>query len=251
MNTKPHKVALITGAAQGLGRGIAESLLRTGYAVVLVDRDADALYQAVEDLDRYRGQALACVADVTEEASVAAAVAQAEASLGSISVLVNNAGVSRDRLLMKMIDADWDNVMRVNTRSLYVCCRAVLPAMIERRQGRIVNISSRAWLGNRGQTNYSASKGAVISFTRSLALEMADSGITVNAIAPGIHDTPMFRKLDESVREKLAKSVPVGRVGTPDDIAAAVEFFADDRASYVTGQTLYVCGGRSLAGMSV
>lgn len=251
MATTGKRVALVTGAAQGLGQGIAEALLRSGYAVAFVDRSADALHRNVRALNVPANDALACVADVTDGASMAEAVERTASALGNVSVLVNNAGVSRDRLLVKMADADWDDVMHVNTRSLYVCCRAVLPAMMQQRHGRIVNISSRAWLGNRGQTNYSASKGAVISFSRSLALETADSGITVNTIAPGIHDTPMFRRLQESVRENLARSVPVGRIGTADDIAAAVEFFADERASYITGQTLYVCGGRSLAGMSV
>jgi len=242
---------MVTGAAQGLGHGVAQTLLRSGYAVAFVDKSSDMLDAAVQALGAPAGQALACVADVTDAKSMAHAVEATASTLGTVSVLVNNAGVSRDRLLLKMTDADWDDVIHVNTRSLYVCCRAVLPAMMLQRHGRIINISSRAWLGNRGQTNYSASKGAVISFSRSLALETADQGITVNTIAPGIHDTPMFRQLRESVQESLARSVPMGRVGTAQDVAAAVEFFADERSSYITGQTLYVCGGRSLAGMSV
>ena len=251
MSKSSNQIALVTGAAQGLGKGIAAYLLKAGYDVALMDINQEALAQTLSELHAGPSRALACTADVADEESVSRALESVSAQLGAVSLLVNNAGISRDRLLMKMSAADWDDVMWINTRSLYACCRAVLPGMIESRFGRIVNISSRAWLGNRGQTNYSASKGAVISFTRSLALETAEHGITVNAIAPGIHDTPMFRKLDVGVREKLAKTVPVGRIGTAEDVAAAVAFFADERSSYVTGQTLYVCGGRSLAGLSV
>jgi 3-oxoacyl-[acyl-carrier protein] reductase len=150
-----------------------------------------------------------------------------------------------------MSDEDWEAVIDVNLKSQFLCCRAVLAHMSEARYGRIVNISSRAWLGGAGQSNYSAAKGGVVSLTRSLALEWASAGVTVNAIAPGIVDTPLFRAFDDALQERLKKSVPVQRIGTPEDIAQAVLFFAQREASYITGQTLYVCGGRSLSSASV
>ena len=150
-----------------------------------------------------------------------------------------------------MSEEDWDLVVDTNLRSQFLCCRAALAGMVERGFGRIVNISSRAWLGGFGQANYSAAKGGVVSLTRSLAIEFAAKGVTVNTIAPGIVDTPLFRNFAPDVQSRLRESVPVKRIGTADDIALAVEFFLDPAASYITGQTLYVCGGRSLSSANV
>jgi 3-oxoacyl-[acyl-carrier protein] reductase len=194
---------------------------------------------------------IALPVDVTNSASVNEAVEAVVERFGQIDVLVNNAGIVRDKRITKMSDDDWDAVIGVNLKSQFLCCRAVLAHMSAARYGRIVNISSRAWLGGVGQSNYSAAKGGVVSLTRSLALEWASAGITVNAIAPGIVDTPLFQTFDADLQERLKKSVPVQRIGTPDDIAQAVLFFAQREASYITGQTLYVCGGRSLSSPSV
>ncbi|MGE9764754.1 MULTISPECIES: 3-oxoacyl-ACP reductase FabG [Pseudomonadaceae] len=245
-----QQVAIVTGGAQGIGLGLTRALLDAGYAVAMFDLNGEAMERLVTEAGAQADSLMGVKVDVTSADQVNAAVAQVAARWKTPDLLVNNAGLTRDKRLVNMSEADWDLVLDVNLKSQFLCAKAVVPGMVEQGFGRIVNISSRAWLGGFGQANYSAAKGGVISLTRTLAIELARHGITANAIAPGAIDTPILAPLSDEQRAKIMATIPVGRIGKPEDIAHAVLMFADPKASYITGQTLYVCGGRSLSSPS-
>ena len=245
------RIAIVTGAAQGIGFGIAKKLAANGIDVALIDYDQAKLSAAIEQLKEFGSKVIGISANVSKIDEVQSAIQQVMTWGGQIDYLVNNAGIIRDKRLLNMTEADWDDVIDVNLKSQFLFCQAAIKEMLPRNFGRIVNISSRAWLGGFGQSNYSAAKGGVISLTRSLAIEFAAKGITVNAIAPGIIQTPLFDGFDAAIQSKLKESVPAKRIGTPDDVAYAVMTFLNPDASYLTGQVLYVCGGRSLSSPSV
>ena len=238
------KTALVTGASRGIGRAIAIRLAADGAQVIVAARSLDAGRPVVETIEAAGGRARACALDVADDASVATGVAELLKECGSIPILVNNAGITRDNLLMRMKAAEWDLVVGTNLTGIYRTCRALVPSMIRARHGRIVNVTSVvARLGNPGQTNYTASKAGIEGFTRSLAREIASRNVTVNCVAPGFIDTDMTRALPEDARKRLLDQVPLGRLGTPEDVAAAVRFLVGDDAAYVTGAVVDVNGG--------
>ena len=246
-----QQVAIVTGGAQGIGLGLTRALLNAGYSVAMFDLNAEAMARIVADAGDAASRLMGLPVDVTRAEQVTQAVAQVSARWKTPDLLVNNAGLTRDNRIVKMSEQDWDLVLDVNLKSQFLCVKAVVPGMIAQGFGRIVNISSRAWLGGFGQANYSAAKGGVVSLTRTLAIELAKHGITANAIAPGAIDTPILAPLSAEQRERIMKTIPVGRLGRPEDIAHAVLMFADANASYITGQTLYVCGGASVGTLTI
>jgi NAD(P)-dependent dehydrogenase (short-subunit alcohol dehydrogenase family) len=246
MMTVKDRVGLITGSGSGIGEGVAKKMAQNGAKVVVVDVDSSKVSRVVGEIKAEGGEAIGITADITKKAEVDAMFKQVIDTFGGIDILVNNAGIGRDKSILKMSEEDWDSVLDVNLKGMFLCCQAAISHMREKKYGRIVNISSRAWLGWAGQANYSASKGGVVSLTRTLALELGRHGITVNCIAPGIIKTALWDSVPEQARERLLKIQPTGVIGTPNDIARTIMFFAGDQAGYITGQTIFVCGGKSL-----
>jgi NAD(P)-dependent dehydrogenase (short-subunit alcohol dehydrogenase family) len=245
------KTAIVTGAGSGIGAGIAQTMAKLGAAVVVVDVDAKAAAGQAESIVAGGGTADAQTGNVLDKSFLDRVVADTLQRQGKVDVLVNNAGIIRDNYLENITEADWDLVLDVNLKGAFFSCQAVAPTMKERRYGKIVNLISKAWLGTVGQTNYSASKGGLVSLTRTLALELAPYEINVNGVAPGLIDTPMTRNLPEKVKESVIKKQPTGKMGTTDDVASAACFLASDLASFITGQILHVDGGKSCGLLSI
>lgn len=239
-------VALVTGGGNGIGARIAEMLYEEGAKVAVADIDMEAATATSERIDPTGRGAMAQWVDVADANSVGDAVLTVSQRLGSVGILVNNAGFTRDNRIANISEEDWDAVVDVILKGAFLCTKAVLPGMIEMSYGRIINIASRAYLGNPGQANYSSAKAGLLGLTRAMALENGRHNITVNAVAPGIIDTAAVRGLRhfEKIRANAEASLPLQRLGTVDDVASAVAFLASGRASYITGDVLHVCGGR-------
>jgi 3-oxoacyl-[acyl-carrier protein] reductase len=244
------RVAIVTGAARGIGAATARRLAADGMAVGVVDLDEQACSATVDAITSDGGRAIAAGADVSAADQVQTAVGKVAAELGPPAVLVNNAGIIRDNLLFKMSEDDWDAVLGVHLRGAFLMSRAVQQYMVEQRYGRIINLSSSSALGNRGQVNYSAAKAGMQGFTKTLAIELGQFGITANAVAPGFIVTDMTAataarvKMDfEEFQQAAASRIPVRRVGQPEDVANVISFLASDGAGFVSGQVIYVAGG--------
>ena len=238
------RVALVTGASQGIGHACALALAREGASVAVAARNQAKLDELVAEITSQGGKAAAFVMDVADEDQVKSAIKSAIAHFGKIDILVNNAGITRDQLVMRMKRADWDAVLATNLTSAYLCIQSVIPSMLKQRWGRIINITSVfGQMGQAGQANYAASKAGLIGLTMAIAREVASRNITSNAIAPGFIETSMTAALSEEFKQNAVKQIPLGRVGTPDDVANAVAFLASEDASYITGHVLNVNGG--------
>lgn len=244
MGSLSGKVAIVTGGAQGIGRAIAETLAKHGADVAVADLDTGRAQEAVAAVQQLGCRAMAVKVNVTEWNDAKGMAEQVAKEWGKIDILVNNAGITRDGLLLRMREEDWNLVLQVNLTGTFNCTKAVLQPMTKQRYGRIVNIASIVGvMGNAGQANYAASKGAVIGFTKTVAREYASRNVTVNAVAPGFIDTAMTQGLSQDVKDTLYKQIPLGRLGQATDVAEAVRFLASDEAGYITGQVLHVNGG--------
>jgi len=238
------KVAIVTGAAKGIGRAIAQRLVDQGSFVVLVDVDGIEGMLFGNELGPEHSRFMSC--DISKEEEVLSLFESVTGDYERVDILVNNAGILRDRMIWKMSAEDFDAVINVNLKGTWLMCKEAAKVMREQKRGWIVNIASRAWLGNRGQTNYSASKAGVIGLTRSLALELGKYNVLVNAVAPGLIDTPLTQGLHEEIRQKLIEAQPTKTMGSPEDVANVVAFLASSETQFITGQTIYVDGGKSI-----
>jgi 3-oxoacyl-[acyl-carrier protein] reductase len=242
--TLQGRVALITGASQGIGHACARALAREGATVAVAARNRQKLDDLVAEITTAGGKAEAFVIDVADEDQVKSQIKKALAQLGKVDILVNNAGITRDQLLMRMKRTDWDTVLNTNLTSAFLCIQQVIGSMLKQRWGRIINITSVfGQMGQAGQANYAASKAGLIGLTMAMAREVASRNITCNAVAPGFIETSMTAALSEEFKQNAVKSIPLGRVGNPEDVANAVRFLASDEAAYITGHVLNVNGG--------
>lgn len=241
-----NRVAIITGSASGMGRDTAFMLAEKGARVVINDIAADKVHQTAAELRDSGFEAIGIVADISSKTDVEAMVDETVRTFGSVDILVNNAGMERAGPLRKLSEQDWTMTHNVCLKGPFLCSQAVHGHMIEQKHGRIINIASRAWLGGPGQAPYSSAKAGLVGLTRTLSLELGRKGITSNCIAPGLIQTPLWFELPEKTRHFLEKKQPSGSIGEGEDIANTVLYLADDDTGYVTGQVLYVCGGRSL-----
>jgi 3-oxoacyl-[acyl-carrier protein] reductase len=238
------KITLVTGAAQGIGRDIALALANDGADVAICDVNIEAAQKTAGDIETLGRKSLALKTNVAASAEVTAMVDQVIDKFGRIDILVNNAGITRDGLILRMKEEDWDLVLSINLKGAFLCTKAALKYMTKQRGGTIINIASIVGaMGNAGQANYVASKAGLIGLTKTIAREYANRGITANAVAPGFIETAMTQALPENVRTDLANQIPMGKLGTPEDVANAVRFLASPWASYITGQVVHVNGG--------
>jgi len=239
-----EKVAIVTGGGRGIGRAIALKLAEEGATVVVTDILEKEAQAVAGEIKAAGGQSLAVMADVSLAADVARLVEETIKACGRVDILVNNAGIARDKLLLRMSEEDWDRVIDVDLKSVFLCTKAVLRPMVKQRRGRIISLSSIAGItGNKGQANYASAKAGIIGFTRTVAREVGSHGVTANAVAPGFIETDMTGQMKEDWRQEIKRNIPLGRFGTPRDVAGAVAFLASDEAGYITGQVLGVDGG--------
>ncbi len=238
------QVAVITGSARGIGRAIAEKLAGKGVNIVVADIMSEEAEETARKIQELGVKTMAARLDVSSADSVARVFEDAVKEFGKVDILVNNAGITRDGLLLRMKEEDWDSVIDINLKGVFLCSKEAVKIMAKQRYGRIVNIASVvAFIGNPGQVNYSASKAGIVGLTKTIAKEYASRGITVNAVAPGFITTAMTDALPENVKEEMKKAIPLGKFGTPEDVAQAVLFLASPEAGYITGQVLHVNGG--------
>ena len=238
------RVALVTGSGRGIGRAIALKLARCGASLIVNDLESAGPAQVVEEIRALGGKATAILGDISLPDQASQIIEGSVSAYGRLDILVNNAGITRDGLILRMSDADWDQVLSINLKGAFLCTKAALRHMVRQRWGRIISIASVVGLmGNAGQANYASAKAGLIALTKTVAREVASRGITANAIAPGFIDTEMTRRLQDSVRQQIASQIPLGRFGSPEDVANAVAFLASEEAGYITGHVLHVDGG--------
>jgi 3-oxoacyl-[acyl-carrier protein] reductase len=238
------RVALVTGASQGIGHACALKLAQSGATLALAARSQEKLQELVQQIEAAGGKAAAFPLDVGDEAQIKSSFKAVITQFGKIDILVNNAGITRDQLVMRMKRADWDSVLNTNLTSAYLCTQQAISSMLKQRWGRIINVTSIfGQMGQAGQANYAASKAGLIGLTMAIAREVGSRNITCNAVAPGFIETAMTSGLSEDFKQNAVKMIPLGRVGSPDDVASAVAFLASDEASYITGHVLNVNGG--------